>query len=166
MSRKRKPSPPPEQSHNTRASSKSVVPSVDRPKKKRKLGAATADSAKSNQESAMGGPEPSNPGEEAREPDKPISAAPGTSKASSPKPASAPAKRKRPKIVKLAPVAFLGNALPGSNPTGPWSQRGEGKNKIAVTRKLGLGAYLRRCVDLINVDGYVICSFCSRALTQ
>lgn len=165
MSRKRKPSPPPEQPHNTRASSKSVVPSVDRPKKKRKLGAATADSVKPNQESAMG-PEPSNPGEEGREPDKPISAVPETSKASSPKPASAPAKRKRPKIIKLAPVAFLGNALPGSNPTGPWSQRGEGKNKIAVTRKLGLGAYLRRCVELINVDGYVICSFCSGALTQ
>lgn len=26
---------------------------------------------------------------------------------------------------------------------------------IGVTKNLELGAYLRRCVDLVNVDGYV-----------
>jgi hypothetical protein len=156
--RKRKPSPAPEQPHVTPVLSKSTVLSVDRPGKKRKL-TAVASNFTSPNEGSTKGLEPSNPGKGGHRSDKTTSAVPENPKASSPKPSSALAKRKRPKIIKLSPVAFLGNTLPGSNPTGPWSQRGEGKNKIAVTRRLELGAYLRRCSELINIDGFVTGSF-------
>jgi hypothetical protein len=38
--------------------------------------------------------------------------------------------------------------------TGPRSTHKEGKNFICLTRKSSLGAYLRRCKDLVAVDGY------------
>jgi hypothetical protein len=154
--RKRKPSPPAEPYDAAQPSSGPAAPSIDRPGKKRKLEATprSGGSPKPNQEGTKG-PEPSKTTKRPRQSDGLVST---NIKASSPKPSSAPAKRKRPKIVKLDPVAFLGNTLPGSNPTGPWSQRGEGKNRIAITRRLGLGAYLRRCVELVNIDGCVNCS--------
>lgn len=156
--RKRKSPPPDQQSHNAvRASSKSAAPSLDHPGKKRRLEAmpVSGSSPKPNLKGTQG-LEPPNTAEGTHQPVETTSASP---KSSSPKPSSGPAKRKRPKIVKLDPVAFLGNSLRGSNPTGPWSQRGEGKNKIAITRRLELGAYLRRCVELVKVDGCVTCSF-------
>jgi ribonuclease P/MRP protein subunit RPP20 len=39
--------------------------------------------------------------------------------------------------------------------TGPRSSHHEGKNYICITRKTKLGAYLRRCKDLVIKDGYV-----------
>ncbi|EIW85516.1 hypothetical protein CONPUDRAFT_29142, partial [Coniophora puteana RWD-64-598 SS2] len=38
--------------------------------------------------------------------------------------------------------------------TGPRSTHHEGKNFICITRKTKLGAYLRRCQDLLLKDGY------------
>ncbi|KAG7453003.1 uncharacterized protein BT62DRAFT_41093 [Guyanagaster necrorhizus] len=38
--------------------------------------------------------------------------------------------------------------------TGPRSAHKEGKNLICVTRKMALGAYMRRCKDLALRDGY------------
>ncbi|KAK7688991.1 hypothetical protein QCA50_007682 [Cerrena zonata] len=38
--------------------------------------------------------------------------------------------------------------------TGPRSAHTEGKNYICITRKTPLGAYLRRCKDLILKDGF------------
>lgn len=68
---------------------------------------------------------------------------------------SKPRARKRPNVVRLAPVRPFEQVPPGSNATGPYSSRGEGKNKLGVTRQLELGAYLRRCKELVEVDGYV-----------
>ncbi|KAK0450433.1 uncharacterized protein EV420DRAFT_1274908, partial [Desarmillaria tabescens] len=38
--------------------------------------------------------------------------------------------------------------------TGPRSAHKEGKNLICITRKTALGAYMRRCKDLVLKDGY------------
>ena len=40
--------------------------------------------------------------------------------------------------------------------TGPRSSHREGKNMICLTRKTSLGAYMRRCKDVILKDGSVI----------
>ncbi|KAI0032353.1 hypothetical protein K488DRAFT_28167, partial [Vararia minispora EC-137] len=58
------------------------------------------------------------------------------------------------KIKKLVPPRPFPTVPAGSNATGPRSAHGEGKNYIAVTRKTGLGAYIRRCKDLVMRDGY------------
>lgn len=161
--RKRRASDAEQSQSATRALPKNTRSPIDGPGEKREVTAMAGDSAERNQEDAIG-PEPSNPSDGAHRPDEEMLAAPQNSKLSPP--TSGPPRRKRPKIVKLNPVAFLGNTLPGSNPTGPWSQRGEGKNKIAITRRLELGAYLRRCVELINIDGFVIRSCWDSILIQ
>ncbi|KAH9935803.1 hypothetical protein B0H21DRAFT_699202 [Amylocystis lapponica] len=58
------------------------------------------------------------------------------------------------KIRKLAaPRPFP--VVPASvSATGPRSAHTEGKNYICITRKTQLGAYLRRCKDVILKDGY------------
>lgn len=66
-----------------------------------------------------------------------------------------PPSRPKPKIVKLAPPRPFPQVPSGSNTTGPYSQRGQGKNYVSVSRKLDLGGYLRRCKELVEVDGYV-----------
>ncbi len=69
---------------------------------------------------------------------------------------SEPAKSadKRPKIRKLeAPRPFPAVA-PSSSATGPRSAQKEGKNYICLTRKTSLGAYMRKCKNLVLDDGY------------
>lgn len=63
------------------------------------------------------------------------------------------ARRKRQKIVRLAPPRPFAQVPVGSNATGPSSTRGEGKNRLGVTRKIELGFYLRKCKELVSVDG-------------
>lgn len=61
--------------------------------------------------------------------------------------------QKRPKIIKLtAPRPFPAVALSASA-TGPRSAHKEGKNYICLTRKTSLGAYMRRCKNLMTNDG-------------
>lgn len=43
--------------------------------------------------------------------------------------------------------------------TGPRSSHREGKNMICLTRKTSLGAYMRRCKDVILKDGSVVFFF-------
>jgi hypothetical protein len=59
----------------------------------------------------------------------------------------------RPSIIKLAPPRPFPSVPTSSNATGPYSARAEGKNMICVTRKTELGAYLRRCSELVREDG-------------
>ncbi|XP_006458550.1 hypothetical protein AGABI2DRAFT_115583 [Agaricus bisporus var. bisporus H97] len=69
-----------------------------------------------------------------------------------PKPPKKPAQ----KILKLtAPRPFPAVAASASA-TGPRSAHKEGNNYICLTRKSSLGAYLRRCKDLVTVDGHKI----------
>ncbi|KDQ59600.1 hypothetical protein JAAARDRAFT_192104 [Jaapia argillacea MUCL 33604] len=58
------------------------------------------------------------------------------------------------KIRKLNPPRPFPTVPTSVSATGPRSAHSEGKNFICVTRKLPLGAYLRRCKDLILKDGY------------
>ncbi|KAF8309965.1 uncharacterized protein EI90DRAFT_2983713 [Cantharellus anzutake] len=58
------------------------------------------------------------------------------------------------KIIKLTPNRPFPKVAPSESATGPLSNREKGKNHICVTRRVALGAYLRRCVELIKVDGY------------
>jgi len=67
---------------------------------------------------------------------------------------SDPGAVKRPKIIKLTPARPFPKVPPSSNATGPYSARAEGKNLVCITRRVELGAYLRRCVDMIKEDGY------------
>ena len=61
----------------------------------------------------------------------------------------------RKRIRKLAPPRPFPTVPTSMNATGPRSTHVEGKNYICITRKTPLGAYLRRCKDLILKDGYV-----------
>lgn len=62
----------------------------------------------------------------------------------------------RPKIVKLAPARPYPTVPTSANATGPRAKRTEGNNKICVTRKTELGAYLRRCRDVIVKEGWAM----------
>ena len=72
-----------------------------------------------------------------------------------PKPNPPPAKpaAKRRKIKKLAPPRPFPTVPASVSATGPRSAHSEGKNYICITRKTPLAAYLRRCKDVIVVDG-------------
>ncbi|KAF9792259.1 hypothetical protein BJ322DRAFT_997906 [Thelephora terrestris] len=72
------------------------------------------------------------------------------------KPDSPPVKPavKRPKIKKLTPPRPFPTVPTSASATGPRSAHSEGKNCICITRKTPLGAYLRRCKDVILEDGY------------
>ena len=59
------------------------------------------------------------------------------------------------KINKLVPARPFPTVPTSVSATGPRSAHHEGKNYIAVTRKTPLGAYLRRCKDVVLKDGYV-----------
>ena len=56
---------------------------------------------------------------------------------------------------KLAPPRPWPTVARGDSATGPRSAHKEGKNYICITRKTNLGAYLRRCKDLVLKDGCV-----------
>ncbi|KAI0312963.1 hypothetical protein OF83DRAFT_1143535 [Amylostereum chailletii] len=58
------------------------------------------------------------------------------------------------RVKKLVPPRPFPTVPTSVSATGPRSAHHEGKNYIAVTRKTGLGAYLRRCKDLVLKDGY------------
>jgi hypothetical protein len=62
----------------------------------------------------------------------------------------------RPKIVKLNPHRPYPSVPTSSSATGPRSKRKEGNNKICITRRTDLGAYLSRCKDLFVKEGYVL----------
>lgn len=59
------------------------------------------------------------------------------------------------KINKLVPARPFPTIATSVSATGPRSAHHEGKNYIAVTRKTPLGAYLRRCKDVVLKDGCV-----------
>ncbi|KXN82628.1 Ribonuclease P protein subunit p20 [Leucoagaricus sp. SymC.cos] len=63
---------------------------------------------------------------------------------------------KRVKIRKLAPPKPFPPVAASVSATGPRSAHKEGKNFIYLTRKTSLGAYMRRCKNLIMNDGYKI----------
>ncbi|KAG5649583.1 hypothetical protein H0H81_002997 [Sphagnurus paluster] len=63
------------------------------------------------------------------------------------------ARRKR-RINKLAPPRPFPTVPTSVSATGPRSAHKEGKNFICLTRKTALGAYMRRCKDIILKDGY------------
>ncbi|KAG6898236.1 hypothetical protein C0992_002250 [Termitomyces sp. T32_za158] len=65
---------------------------------------------------------------------------------------SRPQKKRR--INKLVPPRPFPTVPTSVSATGPRSAHKEGKNLICVTRKTALGAYLRRCKDVIIKDGY------------
>ena len=56
-------------------------------------------------------------------------------------------------IRKLAPPRPFPTVPASVSATGPRSAHTEGKNHICVTRKTQLGAYLRRCKDVVLKDG-------------
>ncbi|KAJ7581526.1 hypothetical protein C8J56DRAFT_794302 [Mycena floridula] len=58
------------------------------------------------------------------------------------------------KIKKLAPPRPFPTVPTSVSATGPRSAHKEGKNFICLTRKTPLGAYLRRCKDVIVKDQY------------
>ncbi|THH31885.1 hypothetical protein EUX98_g2322 [Antrodiella citrinella] len=58
------------------------------------------------------------------------------------------------KIRKLAPPRPYPTVPTSVSATGPRSAHTEGKNYICITRKTPLGAYLRRCKDVMMKDGY------------
>ncbi|KAF7978721.1 hypothetical protein HWV62_45009 [Athelia sp. TMB] len=58
------------------------------------------------------------------------------------------------KIKKLVPPRPFPTVPTSVSATGPRSAHKEGKNYICITRKTPLGAYLRRCKDVILNDGY------------
>ncbi|TFY83101.1 hypothetical protein EWM64_g906 [Hericium alpestre] len=66
---------------------------------------------------------------------------------------SSKAKEKQ-KIKKLSAPRPFPTVPTSVSATGPRSAHHEGKNYIAVTRKTPLGAYLRRCKDIVLKDGY------------
>jgi ribonuclease P/MRP protein subunit RPP20 len=64
------------------------------------------------------------------------------------------AEKKKPYTIrKLVPPKPFPTISPADSATAARSSRKEGKNYICVTRKTGLGAYMRRCKDLIMKDG-------------
>ncbi|PSR77967.1 hypothetical protein PHLCEN_2v7625 [Hermanssonia centrifuga] len=58
---------------------------------------------------------------------------------------------------KLAPPRPFPTVPTSVSATGPRSAHVKGKNYICITRKTPLGAYLRRCKDVILKDGCVMC---------
>jgi hypothetical protein len=68
------------------------------------------------------------------------------------KPIQVPLKPK-PKIIKLTPNRPYPSVPTSSSATGPRSKRKEGNNKICVTRRTDLGAYLTRCKDVFVKQG-------------
>ncbi|KAI0261083.1 hypothetical protein BC834DRAFT_814302, partial [Gloeopeniophorella convolvens] len=58
------------------------------------------------------------------------------------------------RLNKLVPPRPFPTVPAGVSATGPRSAHHEGKNFITITRKTKLGAYLRRCKDLVLKDGY------------
>ncbi|OCH90625.1 hypothetical protein OBBRIDRAFT_585237 [Obba rivulosa] len=58
------------------------------------------------------------------------------------------------KIRKLVPPRPWPSVPASVSATGPRSAHSEGKNYICITRKTNLGAYLRRCKDVVMKDGY------------
>ncbi|OCB84334.1 hypothetical protein A7U60_g9014 [Sanghuangporus baumii] len=56
-------------------------------------------------------------------------------------------------IRKLAPPRPFPTVPTSVSATGPRSAHKEGKNRICITRKTDLGAYLRRCKDVVLQDG-------------
>lgn len=64
--------------------------------------------------------------------------------------------KKRRRINKLAPPRPFPTVPTSVSGTGPRSSHKEGKNMICLTRKTSLSNYMRRCKDVILVDGYVI----------
>lgn len=63
------------------------------------------------------------------------------------------------RIRKLAPPRPFPTVPTSMSATGPRSAHTEGKNYICITRKTPLGAYLRRCKDLILKDGCVLTGY-------
>ena len=58
------------------------------------------------------------------------------------------------RINKLKPARPFPTVPASVSDTGPRSAHREGKNMICITRKTSLGAYMRRCKNVIIVDGY------------
>ncbi|THH09368.1 hypothetical protein EW145_g2071 [Phellinidium pouzarii] len=58
------------------------------------------------------------------------------------------------RIRKLVPPRPFPTVPTSVSATGPQSAHTEGKNRICITRRTPLGAYLRRCKDVILKDGY------------
>lgn len=69
-----------------------------------------------------------------------------------------PHSQKKRRINKLVPPRPFPTVPTSVSASGPRSAHKEGKNLICVTRKTALGAYLRRCKDVIVKDGCVSCS--------
>ncbi|KAG6865676.1 hypothetical protein C0991_000446 [Blastosporella zonata] len=61
---------------------------------------------------------------------------------------------KRRRINKLVPPRPFPTVPTSVSATGPRSAHKEGKNFICITRKTALGAYMRRCKDIVLKDGY------------
>jgi ribonuclease P/MRP protein subunit RPP20 len=66
-----------------------------------------------------------------------------------------PATKPKHKIKKLVPPRPFPTVPASASATGPRSAHKEGKNYICITRKTPLGAYLRRCKEVIMKDGSV-----------
>jgi len=62
----------------------------------------------------------------------------------------------RRRINKLVPPRPFPVVPTSVSDTGPRSSHREGKNMICLTRKTSLGAYMRRCKDVILKDGSVL----------
>lgn len=60
------------------------------------------------------------------------------------------------KMRKLGPPRPFPTVPTSVSATGPPSAHVDGKNYICITRRSPLGAYLRRCKDLVIKDGYVL----------
>ena len=60
------------------------------------------------------------------------------------------------RVNKLEPPRPFPTVPAGVSATGPRSSHHEGKNYITITRKTKLGAYLRRCKDIVIKDGCFI----------
>ncbi|KAF5324900.1 hypothetical protein D9611_004178 [Ephemerocybe angulata] len=73
-------------------------------------------------------------------------------------PGPSPSKKKPPRsrIRKLTPARPWPLVPTSVSATGPRSAHKDGKNMICITRKTGLGAYMRRCKDVILKDGYKV----------
>lgn len=65
---------------------------------------------------------------------------------------------KRRRINRLVPPRPFPTVPTSVSATGPRSAHKEGKNYICLTRKTSLGAYMRRCKDVILKDGCVSAS--------
>jgi hypothetical protein len=63
---------------------------------------------------------------------------------------------KRRRINKLVPPRPFPTVPTSVSATGPRSAHTEGKNYICLTRKTSLGAYMRRCKDVVLKDGYAL----------